>query len=339
MNIKESLASNLKRESILITGGAGFLGNKVVQCFMENGFGSECVRGQKAKPNNVYINRSVLFDLTIESHVSELFCRLSPTVVIHLAAAVGGIGANQKTPGSFFYKNAMMGILMQEYARRHNVKKFVTVGTVCSYPKFTKAPFKESDIWNGYPEETNAAYGIAKKALLVQSQAYRQEYGFNGIHLLPANLYGPLDNFDDNTSHVIPAIIKRIHDAVINNKDHVVIWGDGSPTREFLYVDDAAKGIVQATSTYDGSEPINLGSGREISIKDLALKVARLIGYEGQIRFDPTKPNGQPRRCLDSTQAALQFNFESATDLDSGLKTTIEWYVKHTSSIGADRNK
>jgi GDP-L-fucose synthase len=337
MNIKENLASNLKRESILITGGAGFLGNKVVQCFMENGFGSECVRGQKAMPNNVYINRSVLFDLTIETHVSELFSRLSPTVVIHLAAAVGGIGANQKTPGSFFYKNAMMGILMQEYARRHNVKKFVTVGTVCSYPKFTTAPFKESDIWNGYPEETNAAYGIAKKSLLVQSQAYRQEYGFNGIHLLPANLYGPLDNFDDNTSHVIPAIIKRIYEAVKNNTEQVVIWGDGSPTREFLYVDDAAKGIVQATSVYDGSEPINLGTGREISIKDLAAKIAQLMDYKGQIKFDPSKPNGQPRRCLDSTQAALQFNFDPSTDLDSGLKTTIEWYIKHTSTTGANR--
>jgi len=337
MNIKESLANNLKRESILITGGAGFLGNKVAQCFMENGFGSEFVRGQKAKPNNVYINRSVLFDLTIESHVSELFSRLSPTVVIHLAAAVGGIGANQKTPGSFFYKNAMMGILMQEYARRHNVRKFVTVGTVCSYPKFTASPFKESDIWNGYPEETNAAYGIAKKALLVQSQAYRQEYGFNGIHLLPANLYGPLDNFDDSTSHVIPAIIKKVYEAKSNNVDHVVVWGDGSPTREFLYVDDAAKGIVQATAVYDDPEPINLGSGREISIKDLTIKIAKLMEYEGQIKYDTSKPNGQPRRSLDSTQAALKFNFEATTDLDSGLKITINWYINHITSIGADR--
>lgn len=337
MNIKESLANNLKRESILITGGAGFLGNKVAQCFMEHGFGSECVRGQKAKPNNVYINRSILFDLTIENHVSELFSRLSPTVVIHLAAAVGGIGANQKTPGSFFYKNAMMGILMQEYARRNNVKKFVTIGTVCSYPKFAAPPFKESDIWNGYPEETNAAYGIAKKALLVQSQAYRQEYGFNGIHLLPANLYGPLDNFDDNTSHVIPAIIKRIYEAIINKIDLVTIWGDGSPTRDFLYVDDAAKAIVQATSMYDGPEPINLGSGREISIKDLSLKIAELMDYKGSIAFDASKPNGQPRRCLDSTQAALKFDFKPNTSLESGLKTTIDWYINHISSLGADR--
>lgn len=337
MNIKENLANNLKRESILITGGAGFLGNKVVQCFMENGFGSECVRGQKAKPNNVYINRSVLFDLTIESHVSELFSRLSPTIVIHLAAAVGGIGANQKTPGAFFYKNAMMGILLQEYARRHNVKKFVTIGTVCSYPKFTPSPFKESDLWNGYPEETNAAYGIAKKALLVQSQAYRQEYGFNGIHLLPANLYGPLDNFENDTSHVIPAIIKRIYEAKRDKIDHITVWGDGSPTREFLYVDDAARGIVQATATYNGSEPINLGSGREISIKDLTSKIAQLMGYEGFIKYDNTKPNGQPRRSLDSTQAALKFNYEATTDLDSGLKLTIDWYIDHSSSIGADR--
>lgn len=333
MIISESSVSKLKSESILVTGGNGFLGRRLVNFFEQRNFGSESVRGQRAKPNTIYINRSVLFDLTVESHVSELFNRLTPTIVIHLAAAVGGIGANMKTPGTFFYKNAMMGILTQEYARRYGVKKFVTVGTVCSYPKFTKTPFKEYDIWNGYPEETNAAYGIAKKALLVQSQSYRQEFGFNGIHLLPANLYGPNDNFDGQTSHVIPAIIKKIANARDNRENEVVIWGDGTPTREFLYVDDAVRGIVLATMHYDKPEPINLGSGTEISIADLAKKIAEIMDYRGAIVFDKTKPNGQPRRSLDSTQASLNFNYQATTGLEEGLKTTIGWYEANKKTI------
>lgn len=329
MNIKSDSGfdfSRLRGESILITGGAGFLGNRVVNRLQRLGFADNIASGQTAQPNNLYINRSIIFDLTQEKHVCDLFSYLKPSIVIHLAAAVGGIGANQKTPGDFFYRNAMMGILCQEYARRNGVKKFVTIGTVCSYPKFTPVPFKESDIWNGYPEETNAAYGIAKKSLLVQGLAYRQQYGFNSVHLLPANLYGPNDNFDDNASHVIPALIKKAIIAKDKGEEYLDIWGDGTPTREFLYVDDAAEAIVRAVAVYDESDPLNIGSGDEVSIANLADTIASLVGFGGQIRFDPSKPNGQPKRKLDSSLSHLKLGSYNGMALIDGLKTTIDWY-------------
>ena len=336
MNTRESLVSDLKSESIFITGGSGFLGRRIVQILSDGGFGIEIFNGQAGKIGHAYVNRSMVFDLTSEFAVKKVFEKLNPTMVIHMAAAVGGIGANQSTPGDFFYKNAIMGILCQEYARRVGVRKFVTIGTVCSYPKHTPTPFLESDIWNGYPEETNAAYGIAKKSLLVQSQAYRQQYGFNGIHLLPANLYGPQDNFDESTSHVVPAIIKKVYEAKSKNASEIIIWGDGSPTREFLYVDDAAEGILSAASKYNGESPLNLGSGVEISIGDLARKICRFMEYDGKITFDTSKPNGQLKRKLDISRAAMLLGFKAPTELDDGLKNTINWFI-NSKNIPADR--
>jgi GDP-L-fucose synthase len=258
--------------------------------------------------------------------MERLFEGQRPEVVIHLAAVVGGIGANRANPGSFFYANAIMGIQLIEAARRYGVEKTVVLGTICAYPKFTPVPFREEDLWNGYPEETNAPYGVAKKALLVQCQAYREQYGMNAIFLLPVNLYGPGDNFDPESSHVIPALIRKCVEAVESGRPEIVCWGDGSPTREFLYVEDCAEAIVLATERYDKPDPVNVGSGREISIRDLTEKIAALTGFEGRIAWDTSQPNGQPRRCLDVTRAEREFGFRASTDFDEGLRQTIAYY-------------
>ena len=298
----------------VVTGGVGFLGSLVVEKLRERG----C--------REVFAPRSRDYDLRERAAVVKLYEEARPDLVIHLAAVVGGIGANRAHPGSFFYDNLIMGAQLMEYARRYHIPKFVAIGTICAYPKFTPVPFREADLWNGYPEETNAPYGLAKKMLLVQAQAYRQEYGFRAIYLLPVNLYGPRDNFDLETSHVIPALIRKCIEAKQRGEAEVVVWGDGSPTREFLYVEDAAEGILLASEHYDAPEPVNLGSGMEISIRDLAEKIRELTGFEGQIRWDPTKPNGQPRRCLDVARAREGFGFTAKTSLDEGLRRTVQWY-------------
>ncbi len=307
----------LSDERIVVTGGAGFLGSYVIEQF------------RKEKADNVFVPRSKEYDLVEKEDIIRMLKDAEPTVIIHLAAVVGGIGANMQNPGSFFYKNLMMGVQLMEQARLSKIKKFVALGTICAYPKFAPIPFKEEDLWNGYPEETNAPYGLAKKMMLVQSQAYRQQYGFNSIFILPVNLYGPRDNFDLNNSHVIPAMIRKFHEAKINNKKEVVLWGDGSPTREFLYAEDCAEGIILATKKYDSSEPVNLGSGQEISIEKLAMIVSNEIGYQGKIVWDKNKPNGQPRRKLDVSKAEKYFGFRAKTKFEDGLKKTIEWYLKN----------
>jgi GDP-L-fucose synthase len=274
----------------------------------------------------VFVPNYPEYDFTRSDDVERLLVEKRPEVLIHLAAVVGGIGANRANPGRFFYDNAIMGIQLIEGARRHGVEKTVVLGTICAYPKFTPVPFREEELWNGYPEETNAPYGIAKKALLVQCQAYREQYGMNAIFLLPVNLYGPGDNFDVESSHVIPALIRKCVEAVDQGRDEIVLWGDGSPTREFLYVEDAAEGIVLATEHYDKPEPVNLGSGMEISIRDLAVKIATLTGFAGRIIWDAAQPNGQPRRCLDVSRAEREFGFRASTAFDVGLRKTIEWY-------------
>ena len=304
----------LADKRIAVTGGAGFLGRRVVARL--EAFGCK----------NVFIVRRDDYDLVRLEAVEQLYLDARPQVVIHLAAVVGGIGANRENPGRFFYENLMMGAQLIEGARLHGVKKFIQIGTVCSYPKFTPVPFQEADIWNGYPEETNAPYGIAKKALLVQLQAYREQYGLNGIYLLPVNLYGPGDQFDPAVSHVIPALIKKCVDAIRSGDSVIEIWGTGTPTREFLYVDDAAEGIVMAAERYDGREPVNLGSGKEISIRDLVHLIARETGFTGNIVWDRTKPDGQPRRALDTSRAAEAFGFRARTDFVEGLRQTIAWY-------------
>jgi GDP-L-fucose synthase len=308
---------NLAEERVLLTGGAGFLGSYVE---------SELQRLQ-ATP---MIPRSRDYDLVEKEGIVRLLKDFQPTVVMHLAAVVGGIGANREKPGEFFYKNLMMGVQLMEQSRISKVKKFVAIGTICAYPKFAPVPFKEESIWDGYPEETNAPYGLAKKMLLVQSQAYRAQYGFNSIFLLPVNLYGPRDNFNLETSHVIPAMIRKFHEAKKSGVKEVVLWGDGSPTREFLYAQDCAEGIVLATERYNGESPVNLGSGQEISIKALAEKISSKIGFEGKIVWDKGKPNGQPRRMLDVSRAEAQFGFKARTSLDLGLDKTIEWYLRQT---------
>ena len=307
---------------VVVTGGAGFLGSYVVEKLEERG----C--------KEIFVPRSKEYDLREKEAIIRMYEDFKPDIVIHLAAVVGGIGANRKNPGKFFYDNAIMGIQLIEYARRYGVEKFVCVGTVCAYPKYTPVPFKEDDLWNGYPEETNAPYGLAKKMLLVQLQAYRQQYGFNGIYLLPANLYGPRDNFDPETSHVIPALIKKCVDAKRKGEKKIVVWGSGEPSREFLYVEDAAEGILLAAEKYNGPEPVNLGTGKEIKIKELVRLIMELTGFDGEVEWDRTKPDGQPRRCLDTSRAKRAFGFEAKTDLRDGLRRTIEYYEKIVSPNG-----
>jgi len=305
----------LKGKRIIVTGGAGFLGKSVVELLNKQG----C--------KNIVIPRSNKYDLRKASAIKRLLNQAKPDIIIHLAAVVGGIGANQDNPGRFFYDNLIMGVELMDQARRCGVEKFVSIGTICAYPKFTKVPFKEKDLWDGYPEETNAPYGLAKKMLLVQSQAYRQQYKFNSIYLLPVNLYGPNDNFfPQYSSHVIPAVIKKCFDAKKNKKKSIAVWGTGKPTREFLYVDDAARGIVLASEKYNKSDPVNIGAGYEVSVKDLVNKIVKLTGFEGKIVWDKTKPDGQPRRCLDTKLAKKEFNFSASIRLEEGLKRTIEWY-------------
>jgi GDP-L-fucose synthase len=309
-------ALDLGNARILVTGGAGFLGSHVVEELVRRG----------VPRDNLIVPRSAEYDLVEPGASARLLERSRPDVVVHLAAVVGGIGANRAHPGEFFYKNLMMGAQLMEEARIRGVQKFVSVGTVCSYPKHTPVPFREEDLWNGYPEETNAPYGIAKKALLVQGQAYRQEFGFSSIHLLVVNLYGPRDDFDPSTSHVIPALIRKCIEARDEGRDHIVVWGDGTPTREFLYVKDAARGIALATEFYDDDEPMNLGSGMEISIRELAEKIAALTGFEGGIEWDTSQPNGQPRRCLDTSRARSLLGFQASTGFEEGLRKTIQWF-------------
>ncbi|MCL0048697.1 GDP-L-fucose synthase [Dehalococcoidia bacterium] len=304
----------LSTKRIVVTGGAGFLGQHVVKKLEERG----C--------NQIFVPRSKDYDLVEMEGVKRLYKDAKPDIVIHLAAVVGGIGANSENPGKFFYKNLMMGVQMMEQGRLFGVEKFVAIGTICAYPKFTPVPFKEDDLWNGYPEETNAPYGLAKKMLLVQAQAYRQQYGFNSIYLLPVNLYGPGDNFDPDYSHVIPALIKKCIDAIEEGSDEIVVWGTGKPTREFLYVEDAAEGIILATERYNKPDPVNLGSGFEISVEELAKLIANLSGFDGRIIWDTAKPDGQPRRCLDTTRAEKEFGFQATTSFEEGLNNTIEWY-------------
>jgi len=306
--------SYLATKRLLVTGGAGFLGKFVVKKLEDMG----C--------REIFVPRSAEYDLVDNEAVKRLYFKSKPHVVIHLAAKVGGIGANRQNPGKFFYDNLMMGIQMMEQGRLFGLDKFIAVGTVCAYPKFTPLPFKEEDLWNGYPEETNAPYGLAKKMLLVQAQAYRQEYGFDAIFLLPVNLYGPGDNFEPASSHVIPALIKKCIDAVENGEDKIVVWGTGEASREFLYVEDAAEGIVLATEKYNKPEPLNIGAGFEIKIKDLVRLIMELAGFNGIVQWDVSKPDGQPRRSLDVSKAEKELGFKAKTNFRDGLHKTIEWY-------------
>jgi len=311
------MSIDLAEKRIMVTGGSGFLGSFVVERLAARG------------ARDVFVPRSEEYDLVHEDNIERALHDGKPEIVIHLAAVVGGIGANRAEPGRFFYENAVMGIELIELSRQAGVEKFVCLGTVCAYPKFTPVPFSEEDLWNGYPEETNAPYGLAKKMLLVQLQAYRQQYGFNGIYLLPVNLYGPRDNFDLTTGHVIPAIIRKCVDAKRAGAPTITLWGTGSASREFLYVEDAAEGIVLATEGYDGPDPVNLGAGFEITIRDLAEKIVELTGYDGDIVWDATKPDGQPRRSLDTSKAEEFFGFRASTSFDEGLRRTIDWFEAH----------
>jgi len=306
-----------EKRRVTVTGGSGFLGGFVVEKLKERG----C--------RDIFIPKSEDYDLIENEACKRLYKDARPDTVIHLAARVGGIGANRENPGRFFYENLMMGAQMMEQGRLFGLKKFVALGTICAYPKFTQVPFKEEDLWNGYPEETNAPYGLAKKMLLVQSQAYRAQYGFNSIYLLPVNLYGPKDNFDPSSSHVIPALIKKCVEAKEKREPSITVWGSGRATREFLYVEDCAEGIVLAAEKYDKSEPVNLGAGFEISIKELVSLIVKIIGFKGDVVWDSTKPDGQPRRCLDTSKAKKGFGFEAKISFEEGLERTIEWYGKN----------
>lgn len=308
---------DLSGKRILVTGGAGFLGHYV------------CERLRAHDPAEIITPRSAHHDLTDQQQTAELFGETSPDIVIHLAAEVGGIGANRANPGRYFYANAMMGINVIEQSRLCEVEQLTVVGTVCSYPKFTPVPFREESLWEGYPEETNAPYGVAKKALLTMLHAYRDQYGLNGIFLIPVNLYGPGDNFDPETSHVIPALIRKFSEAAESGADHVEVWGTGAASREFLYVEDAAEAIVIATQRYEGADPVNLGTGHEITIRDLVEMIARLTGFSGDLRWDTTKPDGQPRRGLDTSRAQSAFGWTAQTALEDGLKQTIDWWRAH----------
>jgi GDP-L-fucose synthase len=302
---------------VIVTGGAGFLGSFVVEGLRARG----C--------REVFVPRASEYDLRERAQIERLYAEARPHVVIHLAAVVGGIGANKANPGRFFYDNAIMGIQLMESARAAGVEKFVALGTICAYPKFAPVPFREDDLWSGYPEETNAPYGLAKKMMLVQAQAYREQYGFNAIYLLPVNLYGPRDNFDLESSHVIPALIRKCAEAKEAGREEVVLWGDGSPTREFLYVEDAAEGVLLAAERYNGAQPVNLGTGEEVSIRELAQMIADEVGYAGRFVWDATKPNGQPRRCLDVTRAEELFGFRAAHRLRDGIPETVAWFMSH----------
>jgi GDP-L-fucose synthase len=307
---------DLNRQRIVLTGGAGFLGQQVYAQLFAAG----------VSPDQIAIPRRTEYDLTKSYQVARMYADFKPTIVIHLAAEVGGIGANRENPGRYFYANLAMGLHLIERARQAGVKKFVQIGTVCAYPKHTPVPFKEEDLWSGYPEETNAPYGVAKKSLLVMLQAYRAQYGFNGVYLLPVNLYGPGDNFDLASSHVIPALIRKFVEARDRGEKKVVVWGTGSASREFLYVEDCARAILLAAERYDEAEPVNIGSGSEITIRDLASKIQQLVGYEGEIVWDAGQPDGQPRRCLECTRARERLGFTAEIDLDEGLRRTVEWY-------------
>jgi GDP-L-fucose synthase len=307
----------LSNKNILVTGGAGFLGQQVVAQLIESG----------ASPAKITVPRSKDYDLCIMTNCQEVV--KNQDIIIHLAAHVGGIGLNQQKPAELFYDNLMMGTQLIHAAYQAKIEKFVCVGTICAYPKFTPVPFKEEDLWNGYPEETNAPYGVAKKALLVQLQAYRQQYGFNGIYVLPVNLYGPADNFDPSSSHVIPALIRKVHEAQQRYDTTLPVWGDGSPSREFIYAADAARGIVLATTQFDRPDPVNLGTNFEITIKDLIELICELMEFKGEIVWQTDKPNGQPRRCLDTQKAQEYFGFQATTGLREGLAQTIAWYRTH----------
>ncbi len=312
---------DLSTKRICVTGGAGFLGQHLVRNLQSKG------------ARDIFIPRYPEYDLVKGEDIARMLEDSQPDIIIHLAAHVGGIGANMARPAEFFYDNLMMGVQLMHQAWQRGVEKVVALGTICAYPKFTPIPFKEEHLWDGYPEETNAPYGLAKKMLLVQSQAYRQQYGFNSIFLLPVNLYGPGDNFDPASSHVIPALIRKCVEAKEQGANEIVAWGDGSPTREFIYVDDAAEGIALATQYYNRSDPVNIGSNFEISIKDLTELIARLTGFEGSVRWDTSKPNGQPRRKLDTTRAKEYFGFTAKTNFEDGLRKTIDWYLANRSKI------
>jgi GDP-L-fucose synthase len=307
----------LKRQRLLVTGGSGFLGKHLLAVLAEAGY------------SDVVAPRRADYDLTRAPEVAACIRDIRPEAIVHLAAVVGGIGANQEHPGEFFYQNLIMGAELMEQARLANVDKFVAVGTICAYPKFTPVPFREEELWNGYPEETNAPYGLAKKMLLVQAQAYRQEFGFNAIYLLPVNLYGPGDNFDPRSSHVIPALVRKCVEAVEHGDQSIEVWGTGRATREFLYVRDCAQGILAALERYEDADPVNLGSGMEISIGELVGLIAELTGFQGRLQFDTSKPDGQPRRRLDTSRARERFGWQAETDFRTGLRATIDWYVAH----------
>ncbi len=310
---------------VLVTGGAGFLGSHILEQL------------EALEARHVFAPTVADYDLTETDAVRALMRDVRPDTVIHLAAEVGGIGANRERPGRFFYSNMVMGVHLIEEARLSGVEKFVQLGTICAYPKHTPVPFREAELWNGYPEETNAPYGIAKKALLVQLQAYRDQYGFNGVYLLPVNLYGPRDNFDPASSHVIPALIRKMVEAVDEGRDEVVLWGTGDASREFLYVEDCARAVLLAAEHYDGPEPVNIGTAREITIRDLAVHIAEVVGFEGRLTYDPSKPDGQPRRCLDTRRALDSFGFRAAVPFEDGLRCTVAWYRNNHESDSVER--